>query len=57
MLFDLDDDVYELLLVLARDHGWSVTEEISSLLSEAAWREQATAAIAGRLTDLGTTPG
>jgi macrodomain Ter protein organizer (MatP/YcbG family) len=41
LVIDLDDALYELLVALARQHGCSVAEEISSLLSEAAWREQA----------------
>ena len=51
LVIDLDDVLYELLVALAREHGCSVEEEISSLLSEAAWREQAGMEVARRLAE------
>jgi plasmid stability protein len=41
LVIDLDDALYEVLVALAREHHCSVEEEISSLLAEAGWREQA----------------
>ena len=48
VVLDLDDELYEVLSALGREHGYSVEEESSLLLSEAGWREQAIAAVAGR---------
>jgi hypothetical protein len=46
LTLDLDDELYEVLAALGRDHGCSVEEESSILLSEAGWREQAVATVA-----------
>ncbi len=51
LVIDPGDALYELLVVLASEHGCSVEEEVSSLLSEAAWREQAAMAVARRLAE------
>jgi hypothetical protein len=45
LALDLDDELYEVLVALGRDHGCSVEEESSNLLSEAGWREQAVATV------------
>ena len=48
LVIDLDDALYGVLVVLAREHRCSVEEEISSLLAEAGWREQAGMEVARR---------
>ncbi|HZO28005.1 MAG TPA: hypothetical protein VFH48_18670 [Chloroflexota bacterium] len=51
LVIDLDDALYEVLVVLASEHHCSVEEEISSLLAESGWREQAGLAVAHRLAE------
>ena len=51
LVIDLDDALYEVLVALARERGCSVEEEISSLLAEAGWREQAGMEAARRLAE------
>ena len=51
LVIELDDELYELLAALAREHGCSVEEESASLLAEAAWREQAGMEAARRLAE------
>ena len=51
LMIDLEDTLYELLVTLARERRCSVEEEISSLLEEAGWREQAGMEAARRLAE------